>query len=426
MAPTMCAPGINEIIIDFDITSKTISTLAITLYILGIALGPMVLSPLSEVYGRLPVYHAANLAFVAFVIGNALSTNVAQFIVFRFLSGCAGGVPMALGGGSIADLTPSTNRGMAMTLFSLGPLTGPVLGPLVGGFIVADKGWRWTFWVLGMVGGVAGLVALPILRETHPRILLEHKAARLRAETQNPHLRSELALSRTTNRVLIEALVRPAMLLIRSPILLVLSVYVGLIFGIMYLLLTTFTGVFEEQYGFTTATSGLVYLGLGVAMIVAVPIFNSLNTHLMVRTKAQGLPGPRPEERLLHMIWFSPSVVVGLFIYGWSVEYHIHWIVPIIGTVFIGYGAFFVLMPAQLYLVNLFGSEGAASALSANLLLRYISGTFLPLVGPQMYAVLGYGWGNSLLGFLALVFLPFPILFYKFGERLRVKTTIAI
>ena len=382
----------------------------------------MFISPLSEVYGRLPIYHAANLVFVGFIIGNALSNNVAQFIVFRFISGCAGGVPMALGGGSIADLTHLPERGLAMTLFSLGPLTGPVLGPLIGGFITAAKGWRWTFWVLAIVGGAAGLIALAILRETHPRILLERKAARLRAETNNLHLRSKLALPFTPNQVLGRALVRPTMLLIRSPILLVLSLYVGLIFGVMYLLFTTFTTVFEGQYEFTTSTSGLVYLGLGISMVVTVPIFNNLNRRMISQATAEGLPAPRLEQRLLPMIWFSPLVAVGLFTYGWTAEYKVHWIVPIIGTAFIGFGAFFVLMPAQLYLVNLFGSEGAASALGANLLLRYISGTFLPLAGPKMYRTLHYGWGNTLLGFLTLAFLPFPILFYKYGEWLRSKT----
>ncbi len=422
----MCAPGIGEIVADINITSETVSTLAITLYVLGIAVGPMVLSPLSEVYGRLPVYHASNWVFVAFVIGNALSTDAEQFIVFRLISGCAGGVPMALGGGSIADLTSLSDRGLAMTLFSLGPLAGPLLGPLIGGFVAAAKGWRWTFWVLAIAGGAASVAALVILRETHPRVLLERKTARLRTETRNPDLRSKLAHPGTPSQVLCRALVRPTMLLIRSPIVLVLSLYVGLIFGIMYLLFTTFNSVFEGQYGFTTATSGLVYLGLGFAMAVAVPVLNSLNTGMMMQAKANGLPAPRPEERLLHMIWFSPSVAVGLFIYGWTAEYKVHWIAPIIGTVFIGYGAFFVLMPAQLYLVNLFGSEGAASALGANLLLRYISGTFLPLAGPRMYQTLHYGWGNSLLGLLTLAFLPFPILFYKHGEWLRARTIIKL
>ncbi|KAK4234690.1 major facilitator superfamily domain-containing protein [Achaetomium macrosporum] len=426
LAPAICAPGINGIAVDLDIHSEVVSTLAITFYVLGLAVGPMVISPLSEVYGRLPVYHVSNLVFVALVVGNALSNTVGPFLVCRFISGCAGGVPMALGGGSIADLTHLPKRSLAMTLFSLGSLTGPILGPLIGGFIATTKGWRWTFWVLAIGGGAAGVAALVTLRETHPRVLLERKAAQLRAKTGNPHLRSKLALPLPPRRVLNRALVRPTMLLLRSPIVLVLSLYVGLIFGIMYLLFTTFTSVFEGQYGFTTATSGLVYLGLGISMLFSVPIFNSLNKRMMAQAVANGQPSPPLEQRLLPMIWFSPSVAVGLFIYGWTAQYKVHWIVPIIGTTFIGYGTFFILMSTQLYLVNLFGSEGAASALGANLLLRYISGTFLPLAGPKMYRTLHYGWGNSLLALLSLAFLPFPILFYKYGERFRAKTAVKL
>jgi len=126
MAATMCAPGIEELVIEFNVKSNTLSTFAVTIYVLGLAIGPMFLSPLSEVYGRVPLYHATITAFVAFVIGNALSKNIGQFLVFRFLSGCAGGTPMALGGGTIADVTRLEDRGLAMALFILGPLTGPV------------------------------------------------------------------------------------------------------------------------------------------------------------------------------------------------------------------------------------------------------------------------------------------------------------
>ncbi len=126
------------------------------------------------------------------------------------------------------------------------------------------------FWVLAIVGGAAGIAALVLLRETNPSFLLEGKAAQLRAATGNPHLQSKLAISLTARQLLSRALVRPAMLLIRSPIVLALSVYVGLIFGMMFLLFTTFTPVFETQYGFATATSGLVYLGLGVALVAGV------------------------------------------------------------------------------------------------------------------------------------------------------------
>ena len=83
-------------------------------------------------------------------------------------------------------------------------------------------------------------------------------------------------------------------------------------------------------------------------------------------------------------------------------------------------------MPTQLYLIELFGSKGAASALSASNLLRYLGGTFLPLAGPSLYKDLGYGWGNTLLGFLALLFSLPPILFYKYGERLRAKGAVML
>lgn len=126
MAPTMCVPGINALSAEFHITSPSVSTLAVTIYVLGLAIGPMFTSPLSEIYGRLPVYHATNVVFLAFILGCALSQNFAEFMVFRFVSGFMGGTPMALGGGTIADVTRPEGRSTAMALFSLGPLTGPV------------------------------------------------------------------------------------------------------------------------------------------------------------------------------------------------------------------------------------------------------------------------------------------------------------
>ncbi len=126
MATTMVAPGIDGVLADFHVTSSAVSTLAVTIFLLGLALGPMFLSSMGEVFGRLPVYHTANIIFIAFIIGNALSQNIAQFMVFRFLSGCAGGMPLAMGGGTIADVTLPAKRGFATALFSLGPLAGPV------------------------------------------------------------------------------------------------------------------------------------------------------------------------------------------------------------------------------------------------------------------------------------------------------------
>lgn len=125
----------------------------------------------------------------------------------------------------------------------------------------------------------------------------------------------------------------------------VISLYVALVFGVMYLLFTTFTSVFEGQYGFSTSISGLTYLGLGVALVISMVIFNLLNGHVQAaRMEADGVEQPRPEYRLLLMIWFSPFVAGGLFLYGWTAYYKVHWIVPILGTSLMGFGAFFVIV----------------------------------------------------------------------------------
>nr|UPX44697.1 hypothetical protein FAC7G5_08 [Penicillium fuscum] len=363
MATTMVAPGLDGVLADFHVTSSAVSTFAVTIFLLGLALGPMFLSCMGEVFGRLPVYHTANIIFIAFIIGNALTSN----------------------------------------------------------------GWRWTFWLLAILGGAIEAATLIVMRETSPKILLERKAARLRVSTGNAQIRSKLAQKLTLQQVLAQALVRPTILLIRSPVVLVLSLYASLVFGVIYLLFTTFNGVFRGQYGFSAPISGLVYLGLGIALVLGVGIFGSLNPQIQAaRMKADGVDKPKPEYRLLLMIWLSPCVALGLFIYGWTVYYKVHWIVPIIGTFFIGLGAYFVLMPTQPYLIELFGSKGAPSALSAMNVLRYMGGTFLPLTGPRLYRALGYGWGNSLLGFLALLFALPPVLFYKYGERLRAKGHVVL
>ncbi|PVH93336.1 MFS general substrate transporter [Periconia macrospinosa] len=381
LATTMVAPGLQGVLKEFDVHSSTLSSLAVTIFLLGLALGPMFLAPLGEVFGRLPVYHAANIFFTAFMVGNALSTDISGFMIFRFLSGCAGGMPLNMGGGSIADLTLPADRGLATALFSLGPLAGPVLGPVVGGFLAASKGWRWTSWLLVILG------------KTSPKMLLERKAARLRVSTGNMQLQSKLAHKLSPKQVLMQAVVRPTMLLIRSPV-----------------------------YGFSASVSGLPWLGLGIALVLGVVVFGKANPPIQAaRMRRDGIDTPKPEYRLLLMICLSPCVAVGLFIYGWTTYYRVHWIVPIIGTFFIGFGANFVLMPTQLYLIELFGSKGAASALSTNNVLRYMGGTFFPLAGPRLYSSLGYGWGNSLLGFLALLLVLPPVLLYRYGERLRAR-----
>lgn len=126
----------------------------------------------------------------------------------------------------------------------------------------------------------------------------------------------------------------------------------------------------------------------------------------------------KPEYRLPHMILGGITLPIGFFIYGWTAELHAHWIAPIIGTGVIGFGLILVSLPLTNYLVDAFQAH-AASGQAVLLFTRCIVGSLLPLAAVPLYAKLGYGWGNSVLGFISLAFVPVPIAFLRFGERIR-------
>ncbi|KAF3482250.1 putative transporter [Arthroderma uncinatum] len=298
-----------------------------------------------------------------------------------------------------------------------------VLGPAIGGFIMQYAGWRWTFRILFILAGVLGIGTAIFMKETNAAILLQRKAERIQRETGNANLAPKRS-KREARRQLLHNIIRPVKMLVFSPIVLLLCLYAGIVYGLIFLLFTTFPHVFQGTYGFNSGTSGLAYLGLGFGMMLGLVVFYLSSDKLL--EQKQGNCDIKPEQRLILMKWFGPLTPLGCFIYGWSAYYHTHWIVPILGTFVIGFAALFVVIPGQIYLVDAFGAQGAASALAASLLVRSPFGAFLDLAAPPLYRTLGLGWGNSVLGFIILAFTPVPWLFCRYGEELRTRFAVNI
>ena len=222
-------------------------------------------------------------------------------------------------------------------------------------------------------------------------------------------------VSPPTPRQLVErALLRPMRMLLFSPIVFLMGLYMALTFGMTYLLFATFPQVFEATYHWSVGISGLAYIGLGIGCVLGLLLISILSDKLLKKDAG-------PERRLILMIAVGPCVPVGIFWYGWAADRGVHWIVPILGTVFIGIGVMVITSSAQLYMMDMFGPAGAASALAATSLVRNASGSFFPLAADPLYKKLGLGWGNSVLGFIILAFVPIPILFLKYGKYLRDK-----
>ncbi len=418
LASSMVAPATPLIMEEFNSTNTTIASFIVSIYILGYAIGPLFLAPCSEIWGRLPVYHVCNFMFVIWTVGCALSPGIASLLVFRLLAGIAGSCPLTIGGGSVADLIVQEKRGGAMALFALGPLLGPVIGPVAGGYLGEGAGWRWVFWLITIAGGVAFSFSVVFMRETYEPVLLERKTKRLRKETGNPDLRSRLDPGIPTREFFVRALIRPTKMLIFSPIVLLLSIYMAVIYGYLYLLFTTLTLVFEKTYHFSQGAVGLSFLGIGIGSMLGLVIFGVASDKMVKKMSASG--EMKPEYRLPPLVPGSLIIPCGLIIYGWASDKAVHWIVPIFGTLLVGLGLLATFMPIQTYLVDAYNRH-AASAIAANTVLRSLMGAFLPLAGPSMYKALGLGWGNTLLAFIALALSPLSWIFFKHGEYIRKK-----
>ncbi|KAJ4348127.1 uncharacterized protein N0V89_009499 [Didymosphaeria variabile] len=423
LASSMFAPGVPEVMSTFDSTNDMLEQFMVSVYVLGFAFGPMIIAPLSEMYGRLPLYHSCNALFVIFSIAAAVASSMGQFVVFRFFMGCFGGAPMVLGGGTIADLINREQRGTAMVVWMMGPTIGPCVGPIIGGFLTVAKGWRWNFWFVAIVAGALMLMSIILMKETSAPVILERKANRLRAETNNPKLRSKLASDLSPADLFKFSIIRPAKMLTRSPICLAMSVYIAITYAYLYVLFTTFTAVFKTQYHWKGGIVGLSFLGIGIGSLIGQFGFTYFGNKTVKKHIARN--DFRPEHRLYTMCVGGFCLPVGLFWYGWSTQEMTHWIVPILGTGFIGFGLLMTFMPATTYLVDVF-TVHAASAMAASTVLRSLCAALIPLSSSKMYKAMGYGWGNSLLGFVSLALIPIPFLFIRYGEKIRARNSVKL
>ncbi|KAL4984101.1 major facilitator superfamily domain-containing protein [Aspergillus falconensis] len=426
LASSIFSPALGDLAVDMGVTNETLLSFTVSIYLLGYTFGPLLLAPLSEIYGRRIVLSCANWFFVVWQIGCALAPNLASLIIFRLLAGVGGSGCITLGAGVIADLFPVQQRGLATSLWSLGPLMGPVIGPIAGGFVGETIGWRWVFWLLLIAGGALSFAIECFNRETYAPVLLRWKTATLSKELGRSDLRSVYEAegqAASPGRVLKLGLKRPMVLLCKSPIVLFLSTYIALLYGLLYLFFTTIPSTFRVQYGFSAGLSGLSYLGIGIPQFIGLAIIGMTNDKILLKLAARNGGKFEPEMRLPTTVFWSFFIPMSFFWYGWAADKKVHWIVPILGMAPFGLGLMGAWMPIQIYIIDCYPMYAASgnAALTAS---RSLVGTLLPLAGPKMFDTLGLGWGNSLLGFIALGFVPLTMLLTKYGKKIREKFPI--
>ncbi|KAF8553171.1 MFS general substrate transporter [Imleria badia] len=403
VSSSMVAPAANQVAVQFNIHSSVVVAFTTSIFVFAfglvpdltwVAIGPLFLGPLSEIYGRSRVLQLANFCYLAC----GFAQNESQLLAFRFLSGLGGSAPLAISGGLLGGCWRAGERGQAIAVYSVAPMLGPVVGPIAGLGLQSVR--RGDGWHVYSFRDVTRYWAFSIFKK-----LMRLDSWRGRQRGYGDRWTWRKPLTEKYEQYLMGKKTA-------QPIIQLLVLYMAYLHGTLYLFLTTMPSIFEGVYQQPVGIAGLHYIALGIGLMGASQLAARTLDKIYVYLKNKHGGVGKPEFRL-------PVMFVGLLITGWTVQAHTHWIAPDIGIALIGAGVIFNYQCVQVYIVDAF-TLYAASAMASICCLRSIAGCVFPLLAPAMYSALGFGKGYTVLAMVAIVIgCPAPWIFWHFGERIR-------
>lgn len=387
--------------------------LGVTLYLIGLSLAPIIGAPLSEVVGRKAIYLTMLPLSMLFMVISAQTHKMNIILACRFFTGLFGAPVLAIAAGTIADLWDLDMLVTAMTVFSITPLAGPILGPIIGGYAMQNfkTSWNLIFYIQLLFAGAA-LPFLVIMPETYKPIILKRRekkrekerkrlAERHReddgfdetlhsVENQNVAPHDQCEKCRFVSKFIGSAknslkvtLFFPIKLLLLEPIILISSIYTSFVFSILFAFLESYSYIFAGQYKFTLGQTGLSFLGIALGMLLASAFFvlgdrlylqkilNKQKEEKLAAAQAApksknekvspcaplSTPGlsefeiPIPPEDVLIICKIGAILLpISLFWQGWTAHYKAHWIVPLAAGVPFGISLLFIFFSLVVYI----------------------------------------------------------------------------
>ncbi|KAI1342697.1 major facilitator superfamily domain-containing protein [Xylariaceae sp. FL0016] len=388
MVSTIMAPALPLIAQELNIGTPE-SAMALSIYLLATAFGPLVIGPLSEIYGRKRVLHVSNVWFRVWNIACGFASTKEVLIASWFLAGFGASAIYALGGGVLGDFWRPEQRGRSLGYYLLIPLLGAAVGPIIGGFMAGRTTWRWMFWSTSIFQTAMIAVSLEVFRETYAPLILRRHLTTASASLFHPIIQ-------------INALIA------------------GLEYGLLYIVLSSFSEVWTSHYSQPVELSGLHFIVTALGEVAGSQLMSrAMDVHFQRSRASDG--SSAPESRLPLML---PGVLLGqlgLLMYGWTAQYRMHWAVVDVGIFVSLLGMQSAGMPLSAYVIDMY-EEHASSALAATQFLRSLTAFLFPLFAPALYRGLGYGWGHSALATPGLLIgLPAPMIPWVYGAKLRAK-----
>ncbi|KAI9825539.1 MAG: hypothetical protein M1819_000531 [Sarea resinae] len=424
--------------------SEEAEALSPSLYTFGIAFGALFAGPIAETVGRNPIYVLSRCLHVVWLLGAALAPNFGAQCVFRLFAGLSASILLAIHAASIADIFGPLERTVAWPLIALASFWGTAFAPVAGAWIEqSDIGWRWTEWIALILSGSTLILTLFCLPETFSPILLSWKAAHLRRVTGDNRYKGELEFQDTLQQRFKVALARAFHMLTREPVVVLLGGWLVVEYIVVFGFLQGFTFIFGDTYGFKRGLIGTSFCAIAIGCALwtsSIPFYyhyykkNVAKIHdertggceksEMKKANSPGTDLPQPEYRLWSAVLAAPAFPISLFWLGWTNYKSISpW--PDLGAVvLLGFSWAGIYVTVYQYILDVYGIY-AGSALAIITCWRYLASGAINMISRPMYNGIGVHWTATLLGCLALLLMPAPLVFYHFGPTIRRKSTFA-
>ncbi|ODM23091.1 hypothetical protein SI65_00680 [Aspergillus cristatus] len=278
-AASCYSPGAEQMVDEWHVSQEVV-LVSITTFTCGFAVGPMFLTPFSE-------------------LCCAVCRSFPGMLVARFWAGVGGSTFSTMLGGIVADIYPAQKRNALMTCFSSAALFGTGLGPLICGFIAEYTTWRWIFYIQIIIGGMISGAVILFFRETRATVILRKKAKLLnqwmeKLEAAGVHgvqvpggedgasektMRIRWKIGAEEKRVNLAmmirtSLLRPFQLLFTQPVVFFFSLWAAFSWSVLYINLSAIPLIFETTYGFSLSDSNAIFAAscIGTLLMTALSI----------------------------------------------------------------------------------------------------------------------------------------------------------
>lgn len=416
------------------------------LFLIGFAFGSLLSGPFSETFGRNAVYLTTMLLFLIFIMASGLAPNLHSHLIFRFIAGFFASTPLSCAGGTVADLWNPVEKAYAFPVYAIPAFAGPMIGQIIGSYIPVTLGWRWLEWIMLIMGGAVLVLVLLFQPETYGNLILYWKASILRRETGDERHRAPMEMKRQSlGQHLKLSVYRPFAMFYSELIIILVSLYLTIIYIILFTFLEGYTYVFGEIYGISQGLTSLCWAGMLVGILLVscvVPVVYSWTAKAYAREKPSAIA---PEMRLWYtMLGGAPAVPISLFWMGWTSNVSRRDIPlicgrltflpsqptisiwsPLAASVLFGFGITTIFIVSYMYLIDSYDTF-SASALGFLVFTRYVVAGGVTVAGGPIYRALGVQYTLTILGSISAVMAFVPYLLYIYGPRIRKNSKYAV